>query len=522
MAAILAKELGRFLRTPVSPEEAADLVRAQIDQREEDFLSFVTRAVYGNAGSPYLALLREAGCQLGDLQGLVRREGLERALEILQQAGVYVTFNEFKGREPIVRGRFRLGVTDQAFDNPLVAAHYSLLTGGTRGVGSLVQLDLRHLASRALHGALMAHAYELAGAAGGIWASGGFAVVFLLQYRKMGLPFERWFSFLQARDLPISYTVGTWYLRALASLARRPLPRPVSTPFERAIDVASWAAQTQREGRDCFILAFASSAVRAAQAAQAHAIKLGRTSFITVGEPVTPARRASIEASGARAIPRYGFTEGGTIGYGCLVPSEADDIHLFRNALALIQMPQEVPGTSEQVASYLFTSLLSHSPKMLLNTEIGDFGDIEKRECGCPLGALGLTTHLSNIRSFEKLTGEGVTFVGSDLVHILEEVLPARFGGEVTDYQLVEEDDAAGLRSLTLIVHPRIGKVDEDAVIRALLDGLARGGDREHGWSRIWARAGTIRVRRSLPLATARGKILQFHLKPRSDMKPRV
>jgi hypothetical protein len=185
-------------------------------------------------------------------------------------------------------------------------------------------------------------------------------------------------------------------------------------------------------------------------------------------------------------------------------------------------MPRRVPGTSEEVASYLFTSLLPHSPKVLLNTEIGDFGGVATRPCGCPFAAAGLTTHLFNIRSFEKLTGEGVTFAGSDLVKILEEVLPARFGGEVTDYQLVEEDDQSGLRSLTLIVNPRVGKIDEGEVVRTLLDGLARGGDRDSAWSRIWAQAGTIRVRRDLPLATARGKILQFHLNPRGEVKPRV
>ncbi|MBI4380683.1 MAG: hypothetical protein HY574_05795, partial [candidate division NC10 bacterium] len=397
-----------------------------------------------------------------------------------------------------------------------------LRTGGTGGIGSLVQLDLRHLASRAAHCALMASAYGLADADGAIWASGGFAVVFLLKYRKIGLPFERWFSFLRTQDLPIAYTLGTFYLRALAGLAGRPLPRPINTPFSRAVDVASWAARRQRDGRRCFVLAFASSAVRVSQAAREHGLDLSRTSFIMVGEPVTPARRASIEASGARAIPRYGFTEGGVIGFGCLAPSEADDIHLFQNALALIQMPRTVPGTSEQVSSYLFSSLLPHSPKVLLNTEIGDFGGVVTRICGCPFAAAGLTTHLFNIRSFEKLTGEGVTFAGSDLVRILEEVMPAKFGGEVTDYQLVEEDDQRGLRSLTLIVNPRIGAIDEGKAVRTLLDGLAGGGDRDHAWSRIWAQAGTIRVRRALPLATARGKILQFHLQPPTDGKPRV
>ena len=52
--------------------------------------------------------------------------------------------------------------------------------------------------------------------------------------------------------------------------------------------------------------------------------------------------------------------------------------------------------------------------------------------------ALGYTTHIHTIRSWEKLTSEGMTFCGHDLIRLIEEVLPARFGGRPTDYQFVE------------------------------------------------------------------------------------
>jgi hypothetical protein len=522
MAASLARDLGPFLSTPVTAEAARATVRRQLEERETDFLGFAARAIYGHAPSPYLPLLRAAGCELGDLEALVRRQGLDAALATLRDAGVYVTFSEFKGRVPIARGGAELAVSERAFDNPLVSAQYVLRTGGTRGVGSLVQLDLRHLAARAVNCSLMISAYGLGDAASALWASGGFAVVFLLIYAKVGLPFERWFSFLPPHAMPLAYRLGTSYVRGLARLAGSRLPRPELTPFARAADIARWAAERQRGGRHCVVVAFASSAVRVAQAARELGVRLDRTALVTVGEPLTPARRASIEASGARVIPRYGFTEGGVIGYGCLDPAAADDLHLFSNSLALIRMPRLVTGTDERIASYLFTALRPDSPKVLLNTEIGDFGEIVTRRCGCPLEAAGLTTHLTSVRSFEKLTGEGVTFVGSDLLRILEEALPARFGGSVTDYQLAEEDDRAGLRSLTLLIDPRLPGIDEAEVVRTLLDGLARGGDRQRVWSRMWTQAGTIRVRRATPLATGRGKILQFHLEPRrgTDLTP--
>ena len=55
--------------------------------------------------------------ELGDLRALVKREGLEGALRRLREQGVYVRFEEFKGREPIVRGRPLRG-RGQGFDNP--------------------------------------------------------------------------------------------------------------------------------------------------------------------------------------------------------------------------------------------------------------------------------------------------------------------------------------------------------------------------------------------------------------------
>ena len=73
---------------------------------------------------------------------------------------------------------------------------------------------------------------------------------------------------------------------------------------------------------------------------------------------------------------------------------------------------------------------------------------------------MGWTTHLREIRSHEKLTAGGMTFLDTDLIRVLEEVLPARFGGAPTDYQLVEEEAAEGQPRVRLLVHPRIGAVD--------------------------------------------------------------
>jgi hypothetical protein len=57
-----------------------------------------------------------------------------------------------------------------------------------------------------------------------------------------------------------------------------------------------------------------------------------------------------------------------------------------------------------------------------------------------------------------------MTFLDTDLTHVLEQDLRARFGGSAVDYQLVETEDGAGVPRLCLLVHPRLGPLDDDAI----------------------------------------------------------
>jgi hypothetical protein len=163
------------------------------------------------------------------------------------------------------------------------------------------------------------------------------------------------------------------------------------------------------------------------------------------------------------------------------------------------------------VDAFLVTSLLPPAPKILLNVETGDYGLIERRACGCEMGAAGLTTHVSSIRSFEKLSGEGMTFVQTDLLRVLEEVLPARFGGTGADYQVLEEEQNGILR-LALIISPRIGEIDQGRARDAFLEALGSEGGLERMGAEFWRRANTVTVRREWPKATRAGKILPFQL----------
>jgi hypothetical protein len=235
------------------------------------------------------------------------------------------------------------------------------------------------------------------------------------------------------------------------------------------------------------------------------------TRFMVGGEPLTPAKREQIEITGATVTSRYAISEIGRIGCGCLKTGAADDIHLFDDSVALIQHQRQVEHAGSLVDAFVFTSLLPSTPKILFNVENDDCGIIEARTCDCLFGQLGYNRHLHNIRSFSKLTGIGMTIVGTDFVRILEEVLPHQYGGAATDYQLLEEEDNQGQTHLSLIISPSIGTIDEDAVIATVFTELRRsvpGGKLAAG---LWSQGKHLQIKRMPPISRM-GKVMTLHL----------
>ena len=129
----MTRDLPGFLRRPLSLEEARAGIRRRLEARERGFLDLLERTVFDRPRSPYARLMAVAGCEPGDVRALVSHEGLEGALARLAARGVYVGFDEFKGRSEAIRGSQRLRFHDWEFDNPLVTPHFVNLTGGTRG-----------------------------------------------------------------------------------------------------------------------------------------------------------------------------------------------------------------------------------------------------------------------------------------------------------------------------------------------------------------------------------------------------
>jgi hypothetical protein len=513
-----------FLRSPITAGEARALLARRLAARDATFLEFVARAVFAYPASPYRRLFAAAGCELGDVEHMVRNHGLEPALGKLQASGVGLTFEEFKGRAPIVRNGAVIKTGPRDFNNPLVRRHYRAGTGGTTGTPLRVPIDLDHLADRATQVAVAYAAYGVLDGPCAVWRGilpDSSGIGNMLRGARIGAMPRKWFSPVTTRDVRRSWKnrAATEGILLISRLAGVPIPRPEAVSFDSAVTIARWAAETRDRVGGCLLRAHVSAALRVCLAAKDAGLNLSGVTIIGGGEPPTEAKVRQIAASGARWIPTYTFVEAGQVGTGCVRPVDGNDLHFSADSLALVQHTRRVPGTSIDVPAFCFTSLLPSSPKVLINVESDDYGLVESRRCGCPLEEIGLGTHLRMVRSYRKLTGEGVTLVGSEMVRILEEVLPARFGGSPLDYQLIEEEDDRGFTRLSLVISPRVQVNDEGAVRDAVLAALAGGSDAADAARSLWTQAGTLRVKRMEPVWTARGKLMPLHLasEPQED-----
>jgi hypothetical protein len=125
-------KLPPFLRRPIHLEEANEILRRRFENREVDFLTIARNAIYPYPQSPYRQLLEMAGCTYGDLEKLVKQEGLEGALKTLFRHGVYLTVEEFKGRRPVVRKNLNMRVEQDQIRNRPTCGHILAESSGSR------------------------------------------------------------------------------------------------------------------------------------------------------------------------------------------------------------------------------------------------------------------------------------------------------------------------------------------------------------------------------------------------------
>jgi hypothetical protein len=525
MYARFARGLPGFLRHTITLSDAEQIVRRGLDNREANFLRLIERGVFGHARSPYRWLMGNAGCEMGDLRRMVRSDGVEAALLSLRRAGVYITFEEFKGRSPVVRNGKSLEVCAGDFTNPFLSTSYQAETGGTTGAGTRVGQDLDHLAVQSAHIMLHNHAQGTLDVPQAIWRGvlpDGSGINSVLRSSHHGRVPAKWFSVNRPGDrrVPLRFGLATYGTVLIGRAMGVPIPWPDVVHIDRAVVVARWARETVERHGACLINVAVSRALRVCVAAREAGIDLTGAVFVIAGEPPTPAKVAGIRASGARCYTTYGFAEGGRLAIGCANPVSDNDLHLLRDAFAVYTYERRLPGFDITVDALNITSLLLTTPQILLNVEVDDCGTVEERSCGCPLERLGYNLHVRDIHSYGKLTGEGVTLIGSEMTDLLERVLPARFGGSPLDYQLMEEEDKNGFTRLSLLVSPRIEGIRDQEVIETVLERLHSSSLMADSARSVWAQAGTLRVKRMEPVWTGRGKLMPLYLTKRGGQPP--
>jgi hypothetical protein len=499
-----------FLRETVNSDHAKAVVRERFRNRDETFLSYVDEVVYRNPASPYLKLLDHAGIDSARMRSLVKERGLDASLAELYDLGVYITLDEFKGRTPVRRDGLEFAVRPEDFDDPGARGAAATHTSGSSGVPARAMWGAEAASHNTLYRAVFLDATGRGDFVQACWraeADVGYPIVFA----KIGKRLTKNYGMLAKGRVhgPLA-VLESWYilLGCLLSGARFALPEVV--PPTEAVKIARWLAAEKQRGHRVLFHAYASPAVRICLAAMEHGLDISGTVFRVGGEPFTPAKAAALRKAGAEAEVAYAMTEMGMVGFSCNAPNAIDEVHLLTDHVGVLQRERTLAGGAV-VDGLFYTSIGRSTAKVMLNTESGDYGRLEERRCGCLMEELGFTLHLSEIRSYEKVTSESVTFLGSELYRLVEEVLPSRFGGSMTDYQLVEEETEEGLPKVNILVSPSLGRIDDEAVKETVLRTLSDSDLGPADWTQLWRQAGTLRVVRREPYES-RAKVLPLHV----------
>lgn len=508
----------RYLKQPLTPEECRRIIADAERRRDDNFLALLRRGIYANLHSPYRRLLEHARIEYGDIERDVRLNGVEAAMGRLYSAGVQLSFDEFKGNKRIERPGLSLDVKADDFDNPLLKRDFEIESGGSTGARRRMAVDLDALV---YDSAVRRVFYEEAGVLDlphALWRPmppGSSGIKHALRAAKFGRPVERWFS----------PTVSTWTSRMWPSalltsitvgagrLAGGVIPRPEHVPLTEPGTVARWLAAKSAAGTPAMLSLPAGSAVRVARAAKEEGLSLAGAVLELGGEAITDAKLREIHDCGATSINCYSLSETGQLGVGCLHRSAIDEVHFISGKIAVNQHTVSTSDGTE-VEALLFTTVHPTTPKLMLNVDIGDYGVMPGGGCGCAMEKLGFGQRLHTIRSYEKLTAGGMHFIGSNVVAMLEEVLPSRHGGAPGDYQLVEEE-RDGLSRVAIVVSPRALLRDADQLQGTILDYLSSDSRGARMMADQWRQTGVLQVIRREPYATAAGKTPPIRVVPR-------
>jgi len=501
----------RMLRYPHGG--AADFIREHLANREQRFLDLAASRVFAEPANPYRELFRLAGCEQFDLAESVKRCGLEATLSNLAAEGVYLSHDEFKGKTPLMRAGREIPCRPEALLNPVTRGYIPGVSGGSRSRGTPNRKSAEMQVCRDAYEQLRNREFGLHSRVVGLVRPilpSASALRNSIDRVRAGGKIDRWFSTRGGVRDAAHYRVLTHFVVGVGRCLGAPLPWPRYLPPNDVLPVAQWIAAHRREGRLCAIRSFASAAVRIAAAAREADLDISGTMFFVGGEALTPSKRATIEDAGAEVYPSYVISEIGVVGGACRQMKHGNCVHLHRDALAVISRQRTAPLSGMPVNSLMFSTLLTFASSFFINVEMDDSGVLEPATCQCEYSAAGLTTQVRDIFSYGKLTGQGITLLGSDVVSILERALPARFGGAPGDYQLVEKEGSRQTQ-LILRVSPRTRAASAADVHEFFLNELRKcyGGTLA---ARLWTHSDGLSVSFEEPCVTAGGKVLPLHV----------
>ena len=508
----MARGLPKLIRYPAHQDPEA-VLRAQMEHRESRFLDTLHRIVFDNPEHPYARMFGEAQCDFADVQDLVRRGGLECALETLRGAGVWLSHDEFKGKQPIVRNGRHILATTASFDNPLADADWETHSSGSRSAGTRVRVSLKFRAHLACYQAISQRNFDVSSRR---WITMApilptpWGLTRPIHAHKLGVVPQHWYTAGGTLRESGHYRVVTRFLIAEARLLGVPMPRLSYLPPNDFSPIAEDIARARVKGISSFVTGVVSSCVRVAAAGLDKGLDISGAQFFTSSEALTDAKAEVVRRAGAEIFATYWVSELGIVGFGCPATGGLNTVHHFHDSTAIVAHRRPAPGTDTEVNSLLFTSLLPLAPFFLINLEIGDHGVMEPARCSCGFSTLGYNTLVSDISSYSKLTGYGMTLVGTDILRILETALPGRFGGSPGDYQLVEHDAGTDTR-LILRFDPRIGNVSGPDLREYFLSEVRKlyGGSLS---ARVWRHAESVEILAAPPIVGKTGKILPLHL----------
>ena len=229
----LAWGLRKFLKEPLTLEQSRQFIRQGLQDREKNLLTMVKGAIYGNKTSPYSRLLAVAGCEYPDFEKMVLSDGIEPSLHKLREQGVYLSYEEFKGKKEVVRGGKTFNFEEMDFDNPSLISHLEARGSASRSTGTRVVMDLDRCRNEAAHNAVAVAAHGAWGKPVLLWMPilpSALGLIWLLGLAKVGNPPLKWFSPVEAEPAVHQPSMlGHWPVQLTLV--------PVRAPFLQGADV---------------------------------------------------------------------------------------------------------------------------------------------------------------------------------------------------------------------------------------------------------------------------------------------